>query len=391
MLALLTWGHALQALGWTFAAFWLHGFVAMAVMRTRTLARQASDLPEPARWPALSVIIPARNEVAAIERALRSHLASDYPGLEVVAVDDRSNDGTGAVMDRVAAEDPRLTVLHLTELPDGWLGKCHALARGAATARGELLLFTDGDVVLAPDTQRLAVRYLEARTVDHLVLLPGVAGGGYLEGAMLATFAMMFGAATQMAYAHTRLPFAYVGVGAFNLARRTVYERGGGHVPLALEVADDLMLGKLLKRAGGRQHVLDGQTALHVRWQVGLGGIVRGLEKNGFAGMHYSLAILVACSLVMLLAVPGTYVLAFVPGGPPSRGFAAAALLMHACHALAGRTLGGGARVTLAWPLMLPLFLYTCWRSALITLWQGGVRWRDTFYPLARLRAGRYR
>ena len=102
-------------------------------------------------WPSVSVIVPSRNEERAVEAATRALLAQDYPSLEVVAIDDRSTDATGRLLDALAAQDERLVVRHVTALPEGWLGKNYAMARGAEGARGEWLLFTDGDVLFAPD------------------------------------------------------------------------------------------------------------------------------------------------------------------------------------------------------------------------------------------------
>ena len=94
--------------------------------------------------PALSIVVPALNEEAVIEPAMRSLLALDYPNLEVVAVDDRSTDRTGEILDRLAAENPRLHVRHVKDIPAGWLGKNHALHSGSEIVRGEWILFTDG-------------------------------------------------------------------------------------------------------------------------------------------------------------------------------------------------------------------------------------------------------
>ena len=108
----------------------------------------------PGALPSLSVIVPARNEATAIGPALASLLAQDYPGLEIVAVDDRSTDGTGDVLRALAAANPSLRVLRIDDLPSGWLGKNHALWRGAQRSTGTWLLFTDADVVFAPGTLR---------------------------------------------------------------------------------------------------------------------------------------------------------------------------------------------------------------------------------------------
>ncbi|MBP7148084.1 MAG: glycosyltransferase [Acidobacteria bacterium] len=127
---LVAWG-AIAALGWLLRMAWI-ARVGLALRWLRDL-----DPPEPARWPSLSVVLAARDERATIEATVEALLAQSYPGLKVVVVDDRSADGTGEILDRLAAGDPRLCVVHVRELPAGWLGKVHALERGRAAARGE--------------------------------------------------------------------------------------------------------------------------------------------------------------------------------------------------------------------------------------------------------------
>ncbi len=130
--------------------------------------------------PRVSIIVPARNEAEHIEAALVSLLQLDYPDYEVIAVDDRSDDATGAIMERVTSEwrergeasHHRLKVLHVSELPRGWLGKVHAMWKAAQQATGEWLLFTDADVVFRPDALRRAMTYGERERADHVVLFP---------------------------------------------------------------------------------------------------------------------------------------------------------------------------------------------------------------------------
>jgi cellulose synthase/poly-beta-1,6-N-acetylglucosamine synthase-like glycosyltransferase len=121
-------------------------------------------LPVDARadWPRVSIVVPACDEEAGVLGALRSLLAQQYPSVQVVAVDDRSSDGTGAIMDRLAIEDPRLSVVHIATLPDGWLGKLNALQRGVEKSDGEWLLFADADAHLGPHTLKNA-----SATVTH--------------------------------------------------------------------------------------------------------------------------------------------------------------------------------------------------------------------------------
>ena len=127
-------------------------------------ARADADLPS------VTIIAAARDEAARAEHAADSLRAQSYPGLEIVLVDDRSTDATGEILDRLAASDSRIRSLHVTELPEGWLGKCHALARGAEEAKGEWLLFTDGDVWMKPDALRQAISLAKDLGADHLAV-----------------------------------------------------------------------------------------------------------------------------------------------------------------------------------------------------------------------------
>lgn len=378
--------------GWVFFGVTVALMLPPAVsLLVRPLPRMASRLRELGDAPLVSVIIAARDEGEFIEAALAAHLAADYPNLEIIAVDDRSQDGTGAVMDRLAAAEPRLHVTHIAELPEGWLGKNHAMQVGADAARGEMLLFCDGDVILAPDAIRLAVRYTVRNNLDHLCLLPVLAPGGYWENALMSHFGLMFITGTFFWLARTPLRFAYVGVGAFNLVRKQAYETVGGHQPIRFDVLDDVKLGKLLKRSGYRQELLASGGLVRVKWQQSVMGFIRGLEKNGFAGADYSLAKL-ACMSISI------GVLTFAPYGAVALlrdqrmyGFAASLVLSHLVYGMLGHAFGSGWRVLPVLPVAALGTLYAFWRSAFVTLRQGGVSWRDTFYPLADLRKRLYR
>ena len=166
--------------GWLiFFAWFAPSPFLLPFLKHRHLPLLAAENPE--TTPPVSVIVPARDEEAKIEPCLRSLLAMEYPDLEILAVDDRSGDTTGQIMDRIAAEDPRVRVLHIKELPPGWIGKTHAMHQAVQRARGTHLLFTDGDIRFAPRALNLAMSFFaaaEARSsepfsqTDH----PGVLG-----------------------------------------------------------------------------------------------------------------------------------------------------------------------------------------------------------------------
>ncbi len=378
--------------GWLIFSVWTVSLVPSVVwLLFRTLDRRAAKLSGPEVWPVVSVIVPARDEAEHIEESLCSLLASDYPHIEIIAVDDRSQDGTGDVMDRLSAEDARLAVIHVSHLPEGWLGKNHALDAGAQTAGGEYLLFTDGDVIFKPDAIRLAIVYAEDHSVDHLCLVPKMIPGGYWENSLVAYFGLIFALGMQPWLVPTSLKRAYVGVGAFNLVRADAYRQAGGHELIRLDVLDDIKLGKLMKRSGFRQDVLLPGDRVRVKWQNSAWGVIRGLEKNAFASLDYSLAKMAFVTLNFSLLFVLPYVAVATLRDARCQGYAATLVLIHILYATMGKTFGSGWSVLPALPVAAVGMLAAFWRSAIVTLRQDGVHWRDTFYPLAELRRHLYR
>ncbi len=353
--------------------------------------RRLDAVTTPTDWetdaPLVSVIVPARDEAVFIESALRSLLGLDYPRLEVIAIDDRSTDGTGDIMDGVAATDHRCRVLHVTQLPPGWLGKNHANALGAARAQGEYLLFTDGDVQFAPDTLRHAVAAMRRGPLDHLSVVPDSMMTTLGEQFLMTYFIVQFSCVTRMWLTRFRWARrAFVGIGAFNMIRRDVYELIGGHQPLRMEIADDMMLGKRVKDAGHRQDVLLGASMVRVKWQTGMGGIVKGLEKNAFAAARFSVAMVLAAVVLQLGLGIGPIVL--MASGPARIPAAVLAGAMALTHVFVAQRSGYRLLAGLLYPVASLAFCYVLIQSTYRTLRDGGVRWRDTFYPLAELRAG---
>lgn len=340
--------------------------------------------------PSLSIIVPARDEAAAIEEALQRMLGLDYPDYEVIAINDRSTDGTGAIMDRVAAQvGDRLRVVHIEQLPEGWLGKNHAMSVGVSQARGEFILLTDGDVMFDPLTLRRAMAAVRAGQLDHLVLLPETVTTTYFETALMNLFCLMLMASTRFPLVRWKwFKDAYLGVGAFNLLRRSAFDQIGGFRSLQLEVADDLMLGRLVKHNGLNQDVYGGQGSLSVRWQSGgVWSIVRGLEKNAFSGTGYSITQTIAAVIVLgLLFVAPVIAAACGVWTWPVGILSIGSLILSVGTAM---TVGFPASVGLFYPWAMVVFAFIMLRSMVLTLRQGGIRWRDTFYSIESLRAGR--
>lgn len=338
----------------------------------------------------VSVIVPARNEEVQIGPALRSLLQSEGIRLQLIAINDRSTDATGRIMDEIAASDDRLKVIHLSELPEGWLGKNHAMHAGSQHAIEDLILFTDGDILYEPRAIAAAVRYFQSHRLQHLCLLPKMIPGSLLENVLVTFFGLAFATGMQLHLIRTRWPMSYAGVGAFNLVDARFYRSLGGHQPIALDVLDDVKLGKMMKRNGGRTDFLLAENWLSVRWQSSLWGVITGLEKNGFASLNYSVRQIIMVTIVFLAVMVFPVMSPCVLPWPQCSGFLATALLWHAVYGALVFPLAG------AWKL-IPLFMtgpllmaFAYWRSAIITLRQGGVRWRDSFYPLSQLRKSMY-
>ncbi|MEO8358441.1 MAG: glycosyltransferase [Vicinamibacteria bacterium] len=360
----------------------------LRAFRTHLPTLREWDGPSPGLWPKVSVIVPCRNESAAIEGAMSSLLGMDYPHLEIVAVDDRSEDNTGALLDALAKRDSRLTVLHLSALPEGWLGKNNAMHQGAMRSSGSWILFTDGDVVFERDALKRSVAFASDRGLGHFVALPQFIADGFLERAFVSTFAIALAIKLNPSQLAVPKSGAYVGVGAFGLVRRSAYEKIGGHTRLAYEVADDLKLGLLLRRNGVAQGCLDSDRMVTVRWQNGLIPTLRGLEKNAFAGCEWNTALAifavggVVCAAVfpylpLVVALPlWTYPFALVAGLLPVLMAAGSARRMSGGSGLEGLLAPVGA---------VALGGVIAWSTAL-ALVRRGIIWRGTFYPLSELR-----
>lgn len=340
-----------------------------------------------AEAPPVSVVIAARDEERDVERALASVLAQRYGPLEVVVVDDRSADATGAILDRMAAADPRLRVVHVAELPPGWLGKNHALHVGAAGARGEYLLFTDADVVMEPDAVARAVAYARGHGIDHLAAGPRVEMPSLPLRVFVVLFTLFFSIAFRPWKVRDPRSPAHIGVGAFNLVRTAAYRAAGGHRPIAMRPDDDLKLGKLMKKHGFRQDFVVATESLRVEWYRTFGELVRGLMKNGFAGVDYRLRLVVAATVAQLLVFVLPWAAVWFTGGAAQLLFGAAVALAFGMYAGAARAQGVSPLYGLLFPVATLAFLYIVWRAAIVTLARGGIEWRGTHYPLDELRA----
>lgn len=375
---------AVIGLAYAVASAWGTTLVVRAVP---LLPRDRSRPPD--RWPRVSLIVPARNEVETLGPAMRSRLADGYPELEVLLVDDRSTDGTRELVDAIAAEDPRVRALHVTSLPPGWLGKLHAMSEGLRLATGEWLLFSDADVHVAPGTFARAVSYAEAQHLDHLTILPQLRPATWLVDVALAAFGR-----TGLVMGRVWLvsdPASKVGgsVGAFGLVHRSALERSPGIEHLRLEVADDLALGQMLKASGSRSAVVNGRDLVFMHWYRSLAELARGTEKAAALFDHRLLPALGWTGSLAALEL-GPFVVALLAPFSLARalaGISAALLLgstLRMCRFAGQRMLPG-----LLSPLGVLVNGVLLLRAAVLGKVRGGLQWRSTLYSPEVLRPGR--
>ncbi len=369
----------LPILFWLTAATWL----LVVLSATSGIARLPSlpALAEPVDRATVSVIIPVRDESASIETTVERLREQQDVDLEMIFVDDRSVDGSGAILDRLGKDNSNIRVIHIENLPEGWIGKCHALHVGAQHARGEWILFVDGDTWLTPAVIARAVQAAQREHADHLGLMPRQRCATLLgKAAMLILFMGM-----PDAMCKANRDKAGAALGAFNLVRAESLAAIGGHAALRLEILDDHQLARVLYAAGKRSRGyfagLDVQTDL----ARSPAGIVRAVEKNAFAILRYNLWAAATVGLVMASLLAGA-VAGPIFGGVS--GFAAGASLL--CMAIPAALLARRYEWTLLSGLLAPagivIVAVAGANSVLKTLARGGVRWRGDFHRLADLR-----
>jgi cellulose synthase/poly-beta-1,6-N-acetylglucosamine synthase-like glycosyltransferase len=346
----------------------------------------------PSGNPRVSIIVPARNEEADIEQALNTLLSLDYDNYEVIAVNDRSTDRTGEIMERVAAglepHSAKLRVIHHSELPPGWLGKTHAMWTAANQATGDWILFTDADVMFKPDSLRRALAYAEAEPADHVVLFPRMVMKRPGEYMMIAFFQTMF------MFGHRPWKVAdpttddHMGVGAFNLVRRRVYDAVGTYEALRMEVLDDMKLGKVVKKGGFAQRNVFGGDLISIHWAHGAFGVVNNLTKNFFAVLSFQWWRTLLSVIGLAYLNYGPFLGTFLARGYARIPYAAALGSMLLIYIGMGLRSGVPPYYFVLHPVSTTLFIYTLMRSMLLTLWNDGIIWRGTKYPLEDLRKG---
>jgi glycosyltransferase involved in cell wall biosynthesis len=345
------------------------------------------DAPMPTTFPSLSVLVPAHNEADAIEPALRSLLAQDYPGLEVLAIDDRSTDETGAIMDRLSAEYERLRTLHIEERPEGWMGKIHAMKKGYAQTTGDWVLMTDADVCYEPGALRSIMAVALHDDLDQISCLPHMQNSGFLHEMMYDGWVtLVMGLVNQRGVQDIEAD-DYCAFGAFNMVRRDVFDQTEGFSWLRMDIADDMATAKMMKAHGAKQGFYFALDELKLTWYASFSTMIDGLEKNGIAVVaHYNylrgFVIPFAWGLIFFGPVVGL----FSPWTPVQ------AIALSAVGLSVPFNVASALRLRRPiWTYLFSFFgvgcmMYALLRSTYACARRGGVAWGGTVYPVEELR-----
>lgn len=347
---------------------------------------QSSGTAQPP--PSVTIVVPARNEAANIEQCLRSLAAQDYSNLAICAADDRSSDATGRIMDQLQREFPeRLRVIHISDLPPGWLGKTHAMWLAASETQSDWILFTDGDVIFRSDALRRALTYAESKDCDHLMLFPTMVMKSFGEQMMLGFFALVSTLIIRPWNVRDPKTKTFIGAGAFNLIRRRAYEELGTYAALRLEVIDDLMLGRAVKEHGLAQDCAIGSRLVMVRWAEGAFGVVRNLQKNLFSLLNFSWPLAILAAFGATLYHIGPWVGIFLAPGIAKLGFAIAIFAIVLAYARVAPIFEFSPWMFVTQPVASMMLVYALVNSAISSLLHRGVRWRGTTYSVEEIQA----
>jgi hypothetical protein len=236
--------------------------------------------------PAVSIMVPARNEAAAIEPCVRAILASRDVDLEVVVLDDASTDGTDAIVRQLAEHDPRVRLVRGRPLPSGWCGKQHACAQLAEAASHDTWVFLDTDVRLSPDAVRRCVAFLDASQASLVSGFPRQVTGSFLEWLLLPLIHFVLLGFLPIARSRVdNSPGLAAGCGQLFVTRRDDYRKAGGHTAIRASLHDGIKLPRAFRRAGLRTDIFDATDIASCRMYTKSLDVWKGLSKNATEGI----------------------------------------------------------------------------------------------------------
>ena len=377
-----------------FCGFWILFYLEIMRSRRHIPVLRQQNPAQPSQYPSLSIVVPACNEAAGIEEAVRTLCLQDYPDFEIILIDDRSTDETGAIIDRLARQDKRIRPVHIEVLPQGWLGKVHALQQGVRLAKGDWLLFCDADVHFSPELLRRSMEFALQHKLDHLTLIPKLGQNGFWLDVTVRSFGLLFLFSSRAGSVHRARSKAYVGIGAFNLVKGALFNKTPGFEWLRMEPGDDVGVAMMMKQAGGSSQIALADKDLLVNWYPSIRSMFKGVEKNMFGpGFHYQWwRLLLSVGFMWALVAAPVFALGFgiLQGAGSLLAAAGTVFLLQALFALFFAPTGIRERIGLIlFPIGMLLISAMMLHAGYQCLRHDGIDWRGTHYPLSQLKVGR--
>ncbi|EGW40908.1 glycosyltransferase [Desulfosporosinus sp. OT] len=355
-----------------------YGLLFFGNLRKKRIFRGNEYYDKEIIYPSLSVIIPACNEEESIRQAISQLLDQDYADLEVLVVNDRSTDHTAVILEELKIKYPQLKVVTITDVPTQWLGKNHAVYQGVKQATGEWLLITDADVMFSPGSLKTTVSYSLENKLDHLTISPDITYKGFFYGGFISLFLL--------AVTGLYLSSKSAGIGAFNLIKRSTYQEIGGYEAIAMQPIDDFSLGKLVVKKGYKQSYGFSKGLISVKLFDNLFAMIKGIEKNQFAGSNYSVPTTLAFCLIILLLHVYPFAGLFFESGWARVLCGFAIIIVFAIYNYSKKYIDVSLKHVLIHPISGLLYFWAVLNSMVKILSRGGIEWRGTVYSLEELR-----
>ena len=348
------------------------------------------DAERPTAAETVSILIPARNEAANIRACLESLLNQDYPHIEIIVADDRSDDGTDRIVEQLAADRPRLRLLRIGELEDGWTGKTHALHKAAAEATGDVLLFTDADTLHSPDNVRRVLARMQRKGLDMASLLTAMITRSFWEHVLQPVMGGMLMVQFPLVLVNRKKGLAFSN-GQYIMIRREAYETIGGHASVKHCLLEDVAMAREAKRHGLDVEVILGQHLTRVRMYTGFEQIWRGWSRIFYAGFQGSAPRLLLGILLIvwlgffpwacLIAGLGMLAGGATQGAAPLTIVAACTLaIQHASLGSFFALAGCRVRYLVFYPVAAVVGIGVLTNALWTSLKGGSIRWRGTDY-----------
>lgn len=278
-------------------------------LRNDLTLKPVSSRTVPRHNPKVSIIIPAKDESATIEAVARSILASSYSNIELILIDDRSQDNTFELMNAIARSDPRVKTMRINELQKGWTGKTHALSHGVNLAEGDIFLFSDADAFFGRELLQTAVCAFCSEKIDLLSLIPSFKDAGFIEKALYPHMALGISYFYPMSEVNDPgCQDSAIASGCFIMVSRDSYKTLGGWGNYKSEVTEDIAISKAAKLAGMRVVVMLAGDQLRTMPFSSLDGMIGFWVRTFYGGLNKS----ARKSLTLLLNYSSLTVVSFL-------------------------------------------------------------------------------